>query len=196
MFRKEFIEIVTSTGMVTLKGLRPLIQNKSPSVVSELDLLKYKSFDDIKFAKILAKKFPLAFIDLSGAKIMPNVLNLMKKVDVVRFRVIPVQHTTKGITLATYDPSILSELDVIRGILKRPVEVILVAISVWRNFFNEIQESVEELLDSIKEIHPDTALDKEELKEEDIGADTVYFVNRVLAESFVKNSRDIHIDPY
>ena len=48
MFRKEFVDVITKTGMVPVKDLRPLVMDKDPLVISELGLLQFKFFDDTK----------------------------------------------------------------------------------------------------------------------------------------------------
>ena len=52
MFRKEFAEVITKTGMVPIKDLRPLLLDKDATVISELELLKFKFFDDTSFVII------------------------------------------------------------------------------------------------------------------------------------------------
>ena len=54
---------------------------------------------------------------------------------------------------------------------------------------------MEELIGSIVEIKSSSDTEPD-VKEEDIGQDVVTFVNRILAEAFVKKCSDIHIEPY
>ncbi len=37
---------------------------------------------------------------------------------------------------------------------------------------------------------------EQEIKAEDIGQDVVTYVNRILAEAFIKGVSDIHVEPY
>ena len=106
MFRKEFAEVISKTGMIPVKDLRDLVQNKDRRAVTELELLKFDFFDDVKFAKLLADKYAMTYIDLSKAKIGDNVLSLIKKSDVIKYRVIPIQKTAKSVSFAVYDPSL------------------------------------------------------------------------------------------
>ena len=69
MFRKEFVDVITKTGMVPIKDLRPLVVDRDPKVITELALLDFKFFDDIRFAKQVAESYGLTYIDLSKAKI-------------------------------------------------------------------------------------------------------------------------------
>ena len=49
MIRKEFIDIVTNTGMATLKEMRRLSMGKDDEV-NEFELLQMPYFDENKFA--------------------------------------------------------------------------------------------------------------------------------------------------
>ncbi len=196
MFKKEFANVVSQTGMVPLKDLRPLLEDKDPFAIGELNLLKFSFFDDLKFAKTVATKFGLTFIDLSGAKVDESVLGLIKKSDVIKTRCVPIQKTSRAVVLATYDPSALNLKTELQKLYNHQVNLILTSISAWDKLFNLVPEKVDELLNSIEEISSaDTAPDPQ-LKEEDIGAEVVDYVYKVLAEAFARKASDIHFEPY
>lgn len=196
MFRKEFIDVITKTGMVPLKDLRPLVLDKDPLIISELGLLQFKFFDDVKFAKIIAENFGLTYIDLLKAKIPERTLKLIKKSDIIKHRVIPIQKNAKAVSVAIFDPSILKSQAEIQTIFQYPVEFILTSISSWSDIFTRVPESIEDVLETIREIKPDSAKKEENIKEDDIGDDVIRYVNRFLAEAFVSKVSDIHIEPY
>ena len=52
MIRKEFIDIVTNTGMATLKELRRLSMGKEDEI-NEFELLAMPYFDENKFSREL-----------------------------------------------------------------------------------------------------------------------------------------------
>ncbi|TNF28627.1 MAG: type II secretion system protein GspE [Deltaproteobacteria bacterium] len=79
--------------------------------------------------------------------------------------------------------------------LQSPVEFILTNLSAWKSIFERIEESIDELLDTVKEVRQSEA-DDQEVKEEDIGEDVINYVNKILAEAFVKKCSDIHVEPY
>jgi type IV pilus assembly protein PilB len=195
MFRKEFADVIGKTGMVPLKDLRPLLQNKKHEAITEFELLEFDFFDDVKFAKQIADNFELTFIDLAKAKIQDRILKLMKKSDIIKHRCIPILKTGKAVSLAIYDPSIINQRQEIQTMLQHPVEFILTNISSWKKIYDRVEESIAELLSTIKEIKggedegPDIA-------EADIGEDVIDYVNKILAESFIKKVSDIHVEPY
>lgn len=196
MIRKEFIDIVTGTGMATLKELRPLTLNKDPNSVTELDLLNNAAFDDLKLAKILSEKYSLTFIDLSNAKVGNDVIAMLRKRFVIKYRAIPIQKTANSVTIATFDPSIKEMQEEIKGVFKKQVEIILTNLKSWKKLYGSVTETVEELLDSIELVTPESQKKEDDVKVEEIGDDVVRFVNRILADAFIKKASDIHMEPY
>lgn len=195
MIRKEFIDLVTNSGMATLKELRRLSMGKDDEI-NEFELLTMPYFDENKFAKICSEKFTLTFIDLRNAKVPNDTLSTMKKRLVIKYRAIPIQKTASKITFATFDPSVVQEASKeLADTFKRQVEFILTNISSWRKLYSGIKDSVDDLINNIQEVTAANAGD-ENINAEDISDDVVTFVNRLLAEAYVKKASDIHVEPY
>lgn len=195
MFRNEFLEVIQKTGMVPLKDLRPLIRNKDVADISELGLIKLDYFDDIKFAKQVSQLHKLTYIDLSRAKILEKTLKLVKRNDVLKFRVIPIQKNAKAISLAIFDPTLVDLQAELTTLFQYQVEFILTNITSWAKIFSRITVSIDDLLGTVKEIKANDDTDNH-LKEEDIGDDVIAYVNRILADAFVRKASDIHVEPY
>jgi type IV pilus assembly protein PilB len=195
MFRKQFADVIGKTGMVPLKDLRPLMVDDQQNVVSEFGLLDFEFFDDVKFAKQVADNYKLTFIDLSKAKIQDKMLKRLKKGTIIDFRAIPIQKTAKAVSVAIYDPSVVKLKSELQTTLQSPVEFILTNLSAWKGIFERIEESIDELLDTVKEVRQSED-EEEEVNEEDIGEDVINYVNKILAEAFIKKCSDIHVEPY
>ena len=75
------------------------------------------------------------------------------------------------------------------------MEFILTNLSSWRKLYAGIKDSVDDVLGSIVEVTASNQGD-ENIRAEDIGDDVVTFVNRMLAEAFIKKASDIHVEPY
>lgn len=196
MVRAEFIKLLTDNGMATLKELRRVARNKDADHVTELELLSIPNFDDLKLAQVISEKAKLTFIDLKNAKVPIETIELLRRRSVIKHRAIPIQSTDKKVTLATFDPTIIKEGQSILGQeLKKPVEFIVTTITAWQKLFKRVKDSVDDLIPTIVEIkaNQDT---EDEIKAEDIGQDVVTFVNRILADAFIKKVSDIHIEPY
>ena len=86
MFRKEFADVITNTGMVPLKDIRDFLNDRDELNVAEFGLLKLSYFNDTKFAKVISEKYKLTFIDLYNAKIPQATLELIKKKDVLKYQ--------------------------------------------------------------------------------------------------------------
>jgi len=196
MVREEFIKLLTSNGIATLKEVRRLTLNKDEDDVTEFELLDMPHFDENKFAKLIAEKYKITFIDLKNAKVQKETIKTLRKKSILKYRAIPIQITATKITLATFDPTVVATASRQVGQeLKKPVEFILTNISSWMKLFSKVEESVEELIGSIVEVKASDEIDND-IKAEDIGQDVVAFVNRILAEAYVKKASDIHIEPY
>ncbi len=195
MFRKEFVDVISKTGMVPLKDLRPLLLDKDADNVSELALLDLDYFDDIKFAKQIAQTSGLAYIDLSRAKILERTIKLIKRNDVVLYRALPIQKNAQAVTLSIFDPTIVDFKTELSTLFQHPVEFVLTNISAWAKIFTRVTVSIDDLLPTIKEVKAFVE-PEESVKEEDIGDDVIYLVNKFLAEAFVRKASDIHVEPY
>ena len=196
MIRKEFIDIVTNTGMATLKELRRLSLGKEDEI-NEFELLTMPYFDENKFAKVCSERFSITFIDLRNAKVPSDTLQTLKKKYVIKWRAIPIQKTNTKITLATFDPSVIADATKeLTDLNKKQVEFILTNISSWKKLYAGIKDSVDDLINNIQEVTSATAGADDSIKAEDISDDVVTFVNRLLAEAFVKKASDIHVEPY
>ncbi len=195
MFRKEFANVISETGMIPAKDMRPMVLDKEENKISELDLLNLGFFDDVKFAKVLAEKYQLTFIDLTKAKVKERTIKLIKKRDVLKFRVLPIQKTAKAVSVAIYDPTIVELRPELQTLFQHHVEFILTSLSAWKKIYGNVTESIDELLHTIHEVRPEDAKE-EDVKEEDVGEEVILYVNKILAEAFIKKVSDIHIEPY
>lgn len=197
MFRNEFADVISKTGMVPAKDLRLILSDKHPKTISELNLLSLDFFDDIKFAKQLSQNYKLTFVDLSKAKIKESVIRLIKKSDVLKYRALPIQRTSTAVIVAIYDPTITKYKKELQTVFQTNVEFILTNIASWKKIFERVTESIEELVQTIKEVKTDGVDTEEaEVTEKDIGEDVISFVNKVLAEAYIKKASDIHVENY
>lgn len=194
MIRQEFIDVVTNLGMATLKELKRLSLTKDDEI-SEFELLGMPHFNEQKFAKLCSEKFNIPFIDLKNAKVPTDTISSLKKRHIIKYRAIPIQKTANRVTLATFDPSVVDEATKeLTNVFRKQVDFILTNISSWRKLYLGVKESVDDLINNIVEVTGSQV--QEDIKAEDISDDVVTFVNRVLAEAFVKKASDIHVEPY
>ena len=180
MVRESFLKLLTENGFATLKEVRSLTLNKDEDVIQEFELLNLAHFDENKFAKLCADKMKLTFIDLKNAKVAKATIKVLRKKSVLRYRAIPIQISQSKITLATFDPTIIQGAQKALGAeLKKPVEFILTNLSSWQKLFVHVEDSVEELINTIVEVKGGEE-SEQEVSAEDIGQDVVTFVNSCL----------------
>lgn len=199
MFRKEFAEVISKMGMIPTKDLQPLLKDKDPNKVSEFLLLDFSFFDEIKFANQIAERHELTFINLEKAKIKEKTLNLVKKEDALKYRMVPIQKTSKAVIIAIYDPTIILSKKEILTIFQHPVDFILTNISSWKKIYDRVELSVDELIDRVRLL--DSKKDNidanaEVVQEEDVGIEVITYVNKILADAFIKKVSDIHVESY
>lgn len=180
MFRKEFVDVITKTGMVPIKDLRPLIIDKDPQLISELGLLQFKFFDDVRFAKQIADNYNLTYIDLSKAKIPDRILKIIKKSDIIKYRVLPIQKNAKAVSVAIYDPSLIKLQAELQTVFQYPIEFILTSLSSWAEIYSRVPDNIEDVLESIREIKSDSLKKEDTINEDDIGDDIIRYVNKIL----------------
>ena len=195
--RKEFVDLITQMGMATLKDIRRLPPPSSADDLGEFAIPELEGFDEKKFAQTMSKKVGLTFIDLSRAKVPVSTLKSLKKKLVQQYRAIPIQTSESKVVVATFDPTVLFYRSKLGQELKRPVDYIITTITAWKDLYQYAEDSVEDLLGTIEEVKANATQDSTaEINAEDIGQDVVSFVNKVLAEAFVKGASDIHFEPY
>ena len=196
MFRKEFAEVISTMGMVPIKDLKPLLQDTRDDVISELSLLELSFFDDVRFAKQLAERYKLVFINLSNAKIKDSNFKLIKKSQATKYRIVPIQKTSEALSLAIYDPTVVKYKVEIQTIFQYPVKFVLTNLSSWKKIFSNVRDSIEDLLKTVEEVTAVSDDEAESIVESDIGDDVILLVNKILVVAYMHGASDIHIEPY
>ncbi|MBI2521575.1 MAG: Flp pilus assembly complex ATPase component TadA [Bdellovibrio sp.] len=85
----------------------------------------------------------------------------------------------------------------LQTLFQHNVELILTNIGSWSKIFSRLTDSIDDILETVREIRPESEADeKHDTKSEEIGEDIIRLVNRILAEAFIKKASDIHIEPY
>lgn len=195
MFDPKFLKIINEMRVIPFKDLKNLMKNKDPLHISELDLLKLDYFNSIKFAKDLAVRSGITYIDLSKAKIADETLSFIKRSHILKYRILPVQKNSSAVSLAIFNPSLIEcEQDLVT-LVQYPVQFIFTNLAAWKKIFSRIKISSDELVLTIKEVKVKNT-EKTTLKEEEIGEDVTHMVNKIFADSYLRKASDIHIEPY
>ena len=75
------------------------------------------------------------------------------------------------------------------------VEFILTNIDSWKGIYNRLIDSIDDILDSIREVKTESVVE-DAPADKDIGDDIIRLVNKILAEAFIRKASDIHVEPY
>jgi type IV pilus assembly protein PilB len=59
-----------------------------------------------------------------------------------------------------------------------------------------VKDSVDDVIGSVTLRSPASSPQEQQVKAEDISDDVITFVNKLLAEAFLKKASDIHVEPY
>ncbi len=196
MVREEFLQLVSNTGMATIKDLRRIsIENKSNDRIGEFDLLTLQTFNEERFAQMMGEKYAIAYRDLSETVVNPEVLKKFRKKYVIRTRFVPIEDHGNKIVLATFDPLCLPMIKDCADLLGKPAEAVITTISAWQKIFANVKVTVDEVINNIKLVDPEDNIEQQ-VKAEDIGDDIVTYVNRILADAYLRGASDIHVEPY
>ena len=123
------------------------------------------------------------------------IISTKKKSDVIKYRVIPIQKTAKSVSLAVYDPSLEKIKADLQALFQHNVEFILTNIDSWKGIYNRLIDSIDDILDSIREVKTESVVE-DAPADKDIGDDIIRLVNKILAEAFIRKASDIHVEPY
>ena len=199
MFRKQFVEVISSTGMLVANELRVITdKSKGNKNIGEFDLLAHPKFDEKLFAKKVSEKYNLNLLEINEDNLDAGVISLISKKQSIRFRAIPFKKEANKMFVCIFDPSVTREVDEIRRFFRKEIEFALVSISDWKKVFELVKDNVEDLLDEVEEVKgiQEEAKREKEIGVDDVGQDVIQFVNRLLVEAFIKKASDIHVESY
>ncbi len=198
MFSEEFFQLISNSGMATYKDLKRIsvTSSKDKDGIGEFGLLALHTFDDRKFANFMADKFNCEMLEKSEHEVLDSVLEKMPKRASTRYRLVPVEETEKKIILTSFDPMAQKNLQNAADILGKPCEFVLTTIGNFKELFERVRMTVDELVDTVEEFNEDESSQIEEDAVSQITSDVVTYVNRILADAFAKKASDIHVEPY
>jgi type IV pilus assembly protein PilB len=182
--------------MATFKDLqRVKSEAKRSETISEFSLLSIDDFDDVKFANLMSEKFNHTFVDIKSYVITDDLLAKLPKKFVEKFKLLPIKETDSSIVLASFDPYSEKLVKQCSDILGKECEFVLTNLEGWASIYRRVRMTVDELVDLIEEYSDDNNVQDID-NESQITHDTVEYVNRILADAFVRKASDIHVEPY
>ena len=173
------------------------------SVLTRLGLLKEDDLLDF-----LSRKYGIPIINLGRVEVEPEILKLVRREIIQKYRVFPVRKVGNTLTLALSDPTVVLAIDDVQFATGLHVIPVLAGESAIRQ---AIERSYDTGVDDLKKlIDQETAgaeanlelLDK--AQKVDVGepgseaqeAPTIRFVNLIIGDAIRKRASDIHLEPY
>ena len=158
--------------------------------------------DEVQIAKALARQLRAPFVDMSKRSVRPEVARLLPETQARRLRALPLEETPTGVRVGMADPTDLAAYDEICRLVKREVELAVVAESQLLSAIDRSYHHTEEIAGLAKELGSELASVHEELGDllglnsastED--APVVRLLSSVFEEALRVRASDIHIEP-
>ena len=158
--------------------------------------------DEVQIAKALARQLRAPFVDLSKRSVRPEVARLLPETQARRLRALPLEETPNGVRVGMADPTDLAAYDEIARLVKREVELAVVAESQLLSAIDRAYHRTEEIAGLAKELGTELASVHEELGDV-LGLNTastedapvVRLLTSVFEEALRVRASDIHIEP-
>ncbi|HEX7438445.1 MAG TPA: GspE/PulE family protein [Caldimonas sp.] len=158
--------------------------------------------DEIQIAKALAKQLRAPFVDMSKRSVRPEVARLLPETQARRLRALPLEETPAGVRVGMADPTDLAAYDEVSRIMKREIELAVVAESELLVAIDRSYHRTEEIAGLAKELGTELASVHEELGDllglhsastED--APVARLLYSVFEEALRVRASDIHVEP-
>ena len=158
--------------------------------------------DEVQIAKALAHQLRAPFVDLGQRSVHPDVARLLPESQARRLRALPLEQTPAGVRVGMADPTDLAAYDEIGRLIKREIELAVVAESQLLNAIDRSYHHTEEIAGLAKELGTELAGVHDELGDllgmntassED--APVVRLLSSVFEEALRVRASDIHIEP-
>ncbi len=204
----EFIvELLLEYGVVTPEQVEEVRREIDLMEVPDIDIVniliakKYVTERDITM--VLAQQYGMEVIDLSHYELPEEILRLLDKTTVKKYKVIPLGTHDGILTVAMSDPTNLETLDALRYMLNQDVDAVIADESqiekVIKMHYSTLGESVEGIIGDIQSevehIQAAGSMIGEAEVIEDDATPILRLVNKILLDAYKMKASDIHMEP-
>jgi MSHA biogenesis protein MshE len=158
--------------------------------------------DETQIAKALARQLRAQFVDMSKRSVRPEVARLLPEAQARRLRALPLEETPTGVRVGMADPTDLAAYDDIARLIRREIELVVVAESQLLAAIDRSYQHREDIAGLAKELTTELTSVEGELGDllglnsasaED--APVVRLLYSVFEEALRVRASDIHIEP-
>ena len=204
----EFIvELLLEYGMVSPEQVEEvrreidLMEAPDVDIINLLIAKKYVSERDITM--VLAQQYGMEVIDLTHYELPEEILRLLDKDTVKKYKVIPLGMHDGIMTVAMSDPTSVDTLDALRYMLGHDVDAVIADESqiekVIKMHYSTLGESVEGIIGDIQSevehIQASGSMIGESEIIEDDATPILRLVNKILIDAYKMKASDIHMEP-
>jgi type IV pilus assembly protein PilB len=190
--QKQLGQILLEMGIVDDRKISEALdfQGRHPGMKIGAAMVELGFIDEVQLAKALCRQFRLPFVDLTRARISPQVVDLVPRQVVNDFPVVPVKIHEGRLVLATDDPMVTFAADDLRFLLNRDLTFAITPSSGLTNARAEAY-GVGEPVPAAQRRRP--GLDA--AAEEDEEAPIIRLVHQILEQALSQRASDIHVEP-
>ena len=158
--------------------------------------------DEVQIAKALARQLRATYVDMAKHSVRPEVARILPEVQARRLRALPIDETPTGVRVGMADPTDLAAYDEIARLIKREIELVVVAESQLLAAIDRSYRHREDIAGLAKELTTELTSVEGELGDllglnsasaED--APVVRLLYSVFEEALRVRASDIHIEP-
>ncbi len=161
--------------------------------------------EESELADILSRQYNVPSINLSEFEIDPEVIKLIPREVVEKYKVIPISRADNSLIVAMVDPSNIIAIDDIKFLTGYNIEAVVATedsiMMAIEKYYDTDSSNIEDVLDQFEEeelelISTDEEINIKELEKASEDAPVVKLVNLILSDAIKKGASDIHVEPY
>jgi type IV pilus assembly protein PilB len=161
-------------------------------------------------ARALGRQWGIPYVDIQQEQIDPEVMNLIPKHLIQRYRALPISRNNNRLTVAMSNPLDIFTIDQLRLVTGMEVDVVITVEEDINNLISNLLSSGEHMDETIKRVVDEVTGDgdirfTERKREEEISIDQlrelvddapiVQLVNMIFRQALTDKATDIHIQP-
>ena len=161
--------------------------------------------EESELADILSRQYGVPSINLSEFEIDPEVIKLIPREVVEKYKIIPISRADSSLIIAMVDPSNILAIDDIKFLTGYNIEAVVATEDSILNAIEKYYETggmgLEEVLEEFEEEDLELISSEEDITEKELmaaseDAPVVKLVNLILSDAIKKGASDIHVEPY
>ena len=199
--RKRLGDILVAKGVVTQAQITEILSKTNDRQKRIGEVLEAEGLiTEEVLARALAEQRDLRYLDLTGFRIAPQLLEEVPPDLMHRYRFVPIEDTGDLLVVAVTDPTNIPAIDELEMVLKRPLEICVSAPSAIQSVLGQSESServLQEVSDEFKfHIVKETEDGEDVLTIESVGKDespVIKLIHTTVLDALERRASDIHV---